>query len=597
MSTEFYSNIVSYPFTFTDDEILENYTSLLKGLATNILPHELETFILKNNFSLYARAIMFINYPDSLIRTAARTVVLTILKRKKYVVNNTLISAYVMDSGFVFYMVNILKEQLYLIDKAIKASEKYSKLESLLNDCIDTMYYINDILQVDAEFYCKVSNSFLAILMPVLIGSIKFEVHESYHVSIHLSCYIIAQVLCIVKSSYIVDSIASCLISDYITQILLDACLGPPPNSPPSLKDFESGLKEMNPIKPCIVSFLKCKDDNLVCLSLLALQFIISNKTISKKLLKELGLPTHCSEDVHIPCQEPCPLNSDILDVLMSIYSTYPLFRFTTYHIVSKIFLALLHCCNSQLTETYQVSIRQLGCSSILKLQKLLESTDFREILLDLFDEEWEFIAKIDLNKNVHMQTYNILPFIDDSLNVPLIHRKPNTDNELCRSLIKLFLMVRKLVLILNSEDPGVYPFVYSSKIKSWEVGNVYCTAGMDCLRVLLHIDNGVLRYIVDDEIFFVLVEPDHYRLEYASVVSIIKWRNLKLTKDDKTLSVKLFPKNSQKPEFLFSFDDPTQYLIELQKMRTKIVCSKDLEISIAESFLMDVYTNFFDKI
>ena len=82
ISSEFYSNIVSYPFNFADDDIVENYISLLKSLATNVSSDKLICFILDNNFSLYARAIMFINNPDNLIKTAARTVILTILKSK-----------------------------------------------------------------------------------------------------------------------------------------------------------------------------------------------------------------------------------------------------------------------------------------------------------------------------------------------------------------------------------------------------------------------------------------------------------------------------------------------------------------------------------
>ena len=35
LSTDFYREILSHPFDFTDDEIIENYLSLLKGLAVN----------------------------------------------------------------------------------------------------------------------------------------------------------------------------------------------------------------------------------------------------------------------------------------------------------------------------------------------------------------------------------------------------------------------------------------------------------------------------------------------------------------------------------------------------------------------------------
>lgn len=83
LSSEFYSNIVSYPFDFGDEEIVENYTSLLKGLSTNTSSDKLIGFVKDNNLSLYARSLMFINYPDNLVKTAARTVILTLLKCKK----------------------------------------------------------------------------------------------------------------------------------------------------------------------------------------------------------------------------------------------------------------------------------------------------------------------------------------------------------------------------------------------------------------------------------------------------------------------------------------------------------------------------------
>ena len=80
LSSEFYSNIVTHPFDFADEEVVENYLSLLKGLATNISSDKLISFVIDNNFSLYARARMFISNNDVLIKTAARTVILTILK-------------------------------------------------------------------------------------------------------------------------------------------------------------------------------------------------------------------------------------------------------------------------------------------------------------------------------------------------------------------------------------------------------------------------------------------------------------------------------------------------------------------------------------
>lgn len=82
LSSRFFSQIISYPFDFTDEEIVENYMSYVKGLAINVSKKQLISVLLDQNFALFAGAMMFFNYKDSLIRTASRTVILTIIKGK-----------------------------------------------------------------------------------------------------------------------------------------------------------------------------------------------------------------------------------------------------------------------------------------------------------------------------------------------------------------------------------------------------------------------------------------------------------------------------------------------------------------------------------
>ena len=81
LSSIFYSEIISQPFDFTDDEIIENYASLLKGLAVNLQQSQLLQLILTKHFSLFTGAMMFFNYKENIIKTGSRTVILSILKR------------------------------------------------------------------------------------------------------------------------------------------------------------------------------------------------------------------------------------------------------------------------------------------------------------------------------------------------------------------------------------------------------------------------------------------------------------------------------------------------------------------------------------
>ena len=79
LNSQFYKEILSHPFDFTDDEIIENYISLLKTLAVNLDIPQLRNYLLDNHYTLFTGAMMFFNYPETLIKTASRTVVLHVL--------------------------------------------------------------------------------------------------------------------------------------------------------------------------------------------------------------------------------------------------------------------------------------------------------------------------------------------------------------------------------------------------------------------------------------------------------------------------------------------------------------------------------------
>ena len=83
ISSQFFSELISQPFDFSDDEIIENYTSMLKGLAFNLNKMQLLHLVTSKNFTLFTSAMMFFNYKENLVKTAARAVVLNVLKCKE----------------------------------------------------------------------------------------------------------------------------------------------------------------------------------------------------------------------------------------------------------------------------------------------------------------------------------------------------------------------------------------------------------------------------------------------------------------------------------------------------------------------------------
>jgi hypothetical protein len=82
LNSPFYIQILSHPFDFTDEEIIENYMSLIKGLSVNVSLKQLENYIKNNHFSLFTGAMMFFYHSEPLIRTGSRNVVLKVLTGK-----------------------------------------------------------------------------------------------------------------------------------------------------------------------------------------------------------------------------------------------------------------------------------------------------------------------------------------------------------------------------------------------------------------------------------------------------------------------------------------------------------------------------------
>lgn len=78
----FYKEILKHSFDFSDEEITENFVSLVKGLAVNVPNPQLISYLTNNNFNLFTAATMFMNHPEWLIKTASKTTILKILSRK-----------------------------------------------------------------------------------------------------------------------------------------------------------------------------------------------------------------------------------------------------------------------------------------------------------------------------------------------------------------------------------------------------------------------------------------------------------------------------------------------------------------------------------
>ena len=89
-----------------------------------------------------------------------------------------------------------------------------------------------------------------------------------------------------------------------------------------------------------------------------------------------------------IPEQKHQELDKEYFSCLLSIFSTYPLFRFTVYYTISKIIYEFTCSISPNIPQEYDILLRNACCDIIIKLQRLLESKEHSELLLDMFDDD-----------------------------------------------------------------------------------------------------------------------------------------------------------------------------------------------------------------
>ena len=77
--------------------------------------------------------------------------------------------------------------------------------------------------------------------------------------------------------------------------------------------------------------------------------------------------------------------------------------------------------------------------------------------------------------------------------------------------------------MYLHSEDPNVYPLFYPSKMKEWQCGNSYSTSNLQFERIFIGGNELNVKYIANDDDFFIMVDPDLQKIDYASVIAIEK--------------------------------------------------------------------------
>lgn len=124
LSNNYINDLIAYRFDFSDEELVAYYISFLKTLSLKLTPKTILFFFNEkaNDFPLYTEAIKFFQHPESMVRTAVRTLTLNVYK-----VEDKAMRKFILDRSAVPYFSNLvwfLRDQVF----------------ALLGDCFSVHY-------------------------------------------------------------------------------------------------------------------------------------------------------------------------------------------------------------------------------------------------------------------------------------------------------------------------------------------------------------------------------------------------------------------------------------------------------------------------
>lgn len=616
VSSKFCSNLVSFPFDFTNDEVVDNYMSYIKGLAVNLNKNSLAKFLLTHNFALFSGAMMFFHYKDPLIRTASRTVILSILKSTSYLVNHDRINAYVLECEFCFGLVSRLWQIVVDLGKYYDKDEAHT--EELIGEAVDLMFCINDIYQQEAQAICqRLVCGFLEKMIPGLVGSVC---GEGKWLDCSLALMVLAKVIQVISVKSILDTLVGVLFAESVPRKVLELGRQAPPTSPS--KDFiidsndlvpnsfaEKVLQKLNPDENFGGAFSATES----LMSLFVLQSCICNPNISQSLLASLGLLSRTQahseilSDLHYPASN---YNSNILESILSLLLSSKPGGFIGFSVSMKIIYEL-SCGSAPIIRSSHVKyLQEILLKFTIRLTSAYEDDGQRNFLIENFELEWLFIKNMSFSHSVPMPICKSCCLVADSSGISI--RKLSSDRpeslqvKQIQEDVRVFFIVYKLLKVILQDDPNEYPLEVPDILglkpgdcvdtSNYYIGNF---AFSDLVKASLlpskpskspslPLSSHKPICISENEGFLLLLEPIPDLAPAAKVLEILQWKRLKVSTDISKCSLTLTVPRKVTPTLSLQLKSKSELVLLQARLVQRISFALSLEGEIIRSFLED---------
>ena len=358
---------------------------------------------------------------------------------------NDYVNEYVIESGFFYNISNAVRDSLACLGKSIKL--EYPKLEEQVYNMMDTIYYVEDIIQVNNQGFNEKIRIHLTrvVWLPVICGSIiNVKGMMNHHIPISVALYFSCQMLLTIKEASIQDFITNIFCSVKVSKKLIESMKFALCSEQDVIED-DSDIEE-NIVLANLKLFLNCKDDALVALSasLIHSALLCSNHD----LLKKIGLLPGAKNELYMKW----------IGEIGEILNTDNNFRFFTC-------LAATRCLSSMLSSEVALSyslISQIFKNLTLKLsESILHYSAGKSVPLNfskLVKASWDYVVKIALNDKINIPIQLLSPVLEDK-NFPLEVQKPLNDLDSIIHEIRCFWLYRRIFAYVKGlENESSFP-------------------------------------------------------------------------------------------------------------------------------------------
>ena len=218
-SHPFLNKLISYNFDLAcNDELVDYFISFLKMLSLKLNSSSIQFFYNKRfrDFPLYGVATNLYNHPESMVRTAARTITLTIYNLLTDEMLETILSL-----PHATYFINLawhLRTYWMRIDDRLVENINFEDLRDEVEDINDILMYFQDIYHAGKPSLTRaLSNSLLNFAyFPWLLGSFWMKTTSPEIRSFQASYFFLAQTFSIIKEPSLCNPISISLFVPYI---------------------------------------------------------------------------------------------------------------------------------------------------------------------------------------------------------------------------------------------------------------------------------------------------------------------------------------------------------------------------------------------